>query len=138
MRIPFSFPKHLVDFIQALIRDKKHTISEIEAMIERYQSFKPKVKGLVVQGDNLDEWWEPSQVQQEVIDYFLFEVISTYESMSHRSFYSEETHGPYFSNGKEYNITLDHTYPTFKLQLKGGRKREVRIFLLPSHSGARF
>lgn len=138
MIIPTSFPSHLVEFIHRLSSGSKYNSNEIEAMIERYQSFKPRLKGIMIQGDNLNEWWEPNVVQKQVIDWFLFEVISTYESLSHRSFYTSEKHGPYIYNGKEYNVTLDHTYPTFVLQLKGGRKREVQMFILPNHNGARF
>ena len=138
MIIPASFPSHLVKFILRLSSGTKYNSNEIEAMIERYQSFEPRLKSIMIQGDNLNEWWAPNVVQKQVIDWFLFEVFSTYESLSHASFYTSEQHGPYIYNGKEYNVTLDQTYPTFVLQLKGGRKRKVQMFILPNHNGARF
>jgi hypothetical protein len=138
VRVPAHYPPYLVELVQTMIRNNEHSATDIEQMIEQYGHLEKRINGIKIQGDAPDEWWEPSSEQYQAIHTFIFEVLGPYYSMAHLTFYSEQEHGPYHVGDKEYKVFLDVGFPNFTLQLKGGKRRNVMVFVLPQHDGAKF
>lgn len=138
VRVPAQYPGCLVDLVQKFIRNDDYTTEGIEEMIEQYGHLKKRINGIKIQGDAPNEWWDLNPEQFQAIHCFIFEVLGPYHARSHNTFYSEEHHGPYDVNGKEYHAFIDVGFPNFTLQLKGGKRRNVMVFVLPEHGGAKF
>ena len=137
-QVPPHTPSHLRELVHEMIIFHERTTVEIEEMIEQYVHLEKRINGIKIQGDSPNEWWEPNPEQFKAIHFFMFKVLGPYYSMSHNVFYSEEHHGPYHVNGKEYHAFLDVGFPNFNLQLKDGKRRNVMVFVLPEHGGAKF
>lgn len=138
VRVPAHYPSYLRELVQKMISFNQHTTGEIEEMIQQYGDLEKRINGIKIQGDSPNEWWEPNPEQFQAINSFIFEVLGPYYSMAHLTFYSEEHHGPYHVNGKEYHAFLDVGFPNFTLQLNDGKRRNVMVFVLPEHGGAKF
>jgi len=135
VKLPSHYNLFLVKLVQTFIQNKTYTKDDIEGMIKEYDNIKMRIKGIKIQGDAANEWWDPGLEQIQVIEGFIFEVLGPYHAKSHLTFYSEEKYGPYRIDHKEYYAYLDTGFPNFILQLKSGKRRKVVIFVLPQHDG---
>ena len=107
-------------------------------MVEQFEILKKRITVIKIQGDKPNEWWDPNSIQAEVINSVIFEVIGPYLTKGHLTFYSDEKHGPYISSGHIYTVYLGHDFPNCTLCCEHGKKRNVKIFILPEHEGAKF
>ena len=136
--VPAHYPSYLADLVETFIKNNEHTKEQLETMIQEYDKIEKRINGIKIQGDAHNEWWDPNPQQLQAIHSVIFEILGPYYRRTYLTFYNTETHGPYIVSGKEYTAYLGLGFPNFTLQLKGGKKRNVLVFILPEHDGAKF
>ena len=131
----------LPDYLQEYLQNKNLELEsnrDFRINKETYLEVRNRIDSINIQSDNENEWWSPNEEQLMAINIFIMKELAPELNSCHSTHYTIKEFGPYKCNGKEYKIYYPVGWPNFNLQLQGGKKRQVVLNILPTHSGAKF